>query len=337
MALIHAAAVLESARAAKLIELWAGGEPWEYKILVVLAGVSINDSIELDQGLGMYRLPTSSDSLPVSIPDTHMRRDAVARMLGHTLLEIDAATHPAFFTPLEGVEVEPSLRTCTVLGECSPDTFFLALSLVCGQRVELAWTWRDFGDAGFFTRGMHSGLGGAGAGLEKLAGSWSQSSTGVVKLGTLAAPAANLCEQGLRRAWELRSELQSRLDSDQRFRIAVTRWAKAATPRVMNPDRIIDLRIALEALYLDSSGGELGFRLSLTGARHLRTNLDDRQAVRRSLVEFYGFASRVIHGAPIGRSTDVTLVDMATDLCREGILKIVEQRKQPRWTDLLLS
>ena len=156
-------------------------------------------------------------------------------------------------------------------------------------------------------------------------------------MGTLAAPAANLCEQGLRRAWELRSELQSRLDSDQRFQIAVTRWAKAATPGVMNPDRIIDLRIALEALYLDSTGGELGFRLSLTGARHLRTNLDDRQAVRRSLVDFYGFASRVIHGAPIGRSIDVTLVDMATDLCREGILKIVEQRNQPRWTDLLLS
>ena len=32
--------------------------------------------------------------------------------------------------------METPLYTRTVLGECSPDTFFLALSLVCGQRVE---------------------------------------------------------------------------------------------------------------------------------------------------------------------------------------------------------
>ena len=32
--------------------------------------------------------------------------------------------------------METPLYTRTVLGECLPDTFFLALSLVCGQRVE---------------------------------------------------------------------------------------------------------------------------------------------------------------------------------------------------------
>ena len=66
--------------------------PLAYKILVVLAGVHIDDSIELDQGLRLNRLLPSSDSLPVSMPDTMMRREAVAGILGHTLLEIDTAT-----------------------------------------------------------------------------------------------------------------------------------------------------------------------------------------------------------------------------------------------------
>ena len=150
-------------------------------------------------------------------------------------------------------------------------------------------------------------------------------------------PVSNLCEQGLHRAWKLLNELQRRLDSDQRFQIAVSRWVKAAIPGAMNPDRMIDLRIALEALYLDSSEGELGFRLSVTGARHLRTNLDDRKAVRKSLSDFYRFGSRIVHGTPVGRSADVVLVNTANDLCREGILKIVEDGNQPNWTDLLLG
>ena len=335
--LIHAAAVLGSNRVAELIELWAGGKPREYKILVVLTGVHIDDSIELAQGPRMCRLPTSSDLLPVSIPDTNMRSDALANMLGLTLLEIDAATHPAFFMPLNRGDVETPMHTQTVLGECSPDTFFLALSLLCGQRVGLGWAWSDYGEAGFFTRGMRSGLLGSGQVSSIRTGGWSVTSTGVVELASFAPPASNLDEQGLRRAWELRNELQSRLDSDQRFQLAVTRWAKAATPGVINPDRVIDLRIALEALYLDSTEGELGFRLSLTGARHLRTDLDDRKAVRKSLADFYRLASGVIHGSHIGRSADVTMVDTATDLCREGILKLVEQRHKPNWTDILLG
>ena len=54
--------------------------------------------------------------------------------------------------------METPLYTRTVLGECSPDTFFLALSLVCDQRVEWYGGGGDYGDAGFLTRGMRSGL-----------------------------------------------------------------------------------------------------------------------------------------------------------------------------------
>ena len=334
--LIRAAAVLGADRAAELVSVWAGGEPRHYTICVVLAGVYIDESIELDEGLRMYRLPVSSDSLPMSMPD--LRWELVADILGHAVLEVDASTHSALFVPRQSADAHPPLQTCTALGEVSLDTFFLALSLVCNRRVGSAWSWNDFGDASAFTTGRRIGLAGQGLGIEQLSKDVTHSLyTGVTKLSSFDPPTPNLCRKGLQRAWALSSELQRRLDSDERFQIAVTRRTEAATPGVLNPDRLIDLRIALESLYLDSIQGELGFRLSITGARHLGTRLDDRRAIRKTLADFYGLASRVIHGSTPTKKADVSLVDKATKLCRNGILKIVEQRDQPSWTDFLLS
>ena len=334
--LIRAAAVLGPDRVARLLDSWADGEPRHYKICVVLAGVHVDDTIELDRGLRVYRLPVSSDSLPISMPD--MQSDRVSRILGHTVLEIDAYTHPAFFVPAQDDEAHTPLHTRTALGEVSLETFFLALSLVCNRRVGLAWSWSDYGDASSFTTGVRSGLSGPGMPTETLSKSRTyEPSMGITELTSFVPPAPNLCEKGLRRAWELRSELQRRIDSDQRFQIAVTRWAQAASPGTLNPDRVIDLRIALEALYLNSSEGELGFRLSVTGARHLGSNLDDRKPIRKTLADFYRLASRVIHGAALAGSANASLVDKATTHCQDGILKIVEERHQPDWTDVLLS
>ena len=338
--LIRAAAVLGADGAARLIGLWAGGEPLHCRILVVLAGVHVDEDIELNQDLRVYRLSISSDSLPISLPKM-MRGDSVSRILGHTVLEFKASTSPALFVPPQSDDVYTPipLLTRTALGRVSLNTFFLALSLICNRQVGLAWSWIDYGEAGSFADPeADSSMLGPGMATELLAKGYTRSlTTGVTQLSSYEPPTPNLCENGLRRAWDLQKELQRRIDSDQRFQTAVTRWAKAASPGVLDPDRVIDLRIALESLYISSSEGELGFRLSITGARHLGTSLVERKAIRKTLVDFYRLASRVIHGTPLSSNTDVSLVDAATKLCRDGILKIVEGRNQPDWTDFLLS
>ena len=270
-----------------------------------------------------------------------MRGDSVSRILGHTVLEFKASTSPALFVPPQSDDVYTPipLLTRTALGRVSLNTFFLALSLICNRQVGLAWSWIDYGEAGSFADPeADSSMLGPGMATELLAKGYTRSlTTGVTQLSSYEPPTPNLCENGLRRAWDLQKELQRRIDSDQRFQTAVTRWAKAASPGVLDPDRVIDLRIALESLYISSSEGELGFRLSITGARHLGTSLVERKAIRKTLVDFYRLASRVIHGTPLSSNTDVSLVDAATKLCRDGILKIVEGRNQPDWTDFLLS
>ena len=87
------------------------------------------------------------------------------------------------------------------------------------------------------------------------------------------------------------------------------RWEQSAG-NASREDRTIDLRIALESLYLDSDTGELGFRLATTCARHLGTSLEERRDISRDLKRFYGFASRVIHGTELDQTgnTDVELL-----------------------------
>ena len=134
-------------------------------------------------------------------------------------------------------------------------------------------------------------------------------------------------------------ELQRRIDTDPRFRIAVKRWEQSATNSASPEDRVVDLRIALESLYLNSHAGELGFRLAVTGARHLGINLSERREIRRTMSDFYTLASRIIHGTELNeiRNPDAELVKNTGRLCRDGILKIVEEKHQPNWSDLLLE
>ena len=333
---IRAAAILGPPTVTGLLTQWANGDFWKFKVCVVLAGVYVEGKIGLNEGLRVGRLPIASDSLPVSMPD--MQWESVARVLGHALLEVDASRSPALFAPAQGGAESVPLLTHTALGPVSLETFYLALSLVCNRRVGPAWSWNDYGDVAFFTAGERSGLAGPVMLTDMLStGASCEPETGITKLTSFKPLDPNLNEEGLRRAWALCEELQRRIDSEQRFQIAVTRWAQAATPGVLNADRVVDLRIALEALYLDSSEAELGFRLSVTGARHLGKSLEDRKEIRRSLADFYRLASRVIHGATLAKDANVLLVDRAATLCRDGILKIVEERSQLDWTELLLS
>ena len=147
----------------------------------------------------------------------------------------------------------------------------------------------------------------------------------------------NISEEDLRRAWLLKDELHRRFNADRRFSTAVTRWSKAAIPGDASPDRVIELRIALEALFLDSNRDELGFRLATTGALYLAKELEERKAVRKTLVDFYGVASSVIHGDEPSSSKRRQLADEATVLCGRGILRMLEQQERPNWGDFLLS
>ena len=241
--LVRAAAVLGPERADCLLTQWANGEPRCYKIMLVLDGAFTDTEIQLDEGLRAYRLPLTSDALPISTP----RLRTVEGLLGRTLLEVDVSTGPALFVTPEGDAPIP-LQTRTALGSTSFDMFLLALSLVCNRRVDVASGWNDHCDASSFAPVDQSNTWTEpGPMLRPLGKCGAYLTTGQTMLRSFDPPPVNLDENGLRKAWELGTKLQERMDSQPRFKVAVTRWVKAASPGDMSPDRLIDLRVALES------------------------------------------------------------------------------------------
>ena len=104
-------------------------------------------------------------------------------------------------------------------------------------------------------------------------------------------------------------------------------------------DQLIDLRIALEALYLDDDiQGELSFRLATHAAWHLGENVQDRLAVQKTIRDTYALASRVLHGRGItNNANEREMFEAAQGLCRKGILKILETGEKPNWNKLILD
>ena len=340
-AAVRAAGCLGSRRAAQLIHEWKDGEPRAFKVSTVLSGVHVDEPIDLGPGITLQRLPLSSEFLPNAMPSSDT--DTEASILGRTELIVWGQTAPALFRPpAEENGMWPNLRSSVAFGRAQLEDLMTALSLTCNQRVSKSLSWHDPCESGAFT-GVSSSLGFRGSASQSrwdsLGDIGSAPTKGVVQLLPRAPLTPNLFPDDAQKAHGLLPELIRLKDENERFRVAMTRWMSAMSHEVQSVDRLIDLRIALEALYIDSNQGELGFRMALTGARHLGVDLNDRKNIQRSLREFYGVSSEAIH-ATAGKqfkNSQLETIEQATKLCRDGILKIIETRNRPNWNDFLLS
>ncbi len=106
-------------------------------------------------------------------------------------------------------------------------------------------------------------------------------------------------------------------------------------------DQAIDLGVALEALFLESSeNSELSFRLSVRAARFLRSELADRQELAQFVRRVYAVRSAAVHRGRIPEQihglTAHRALDRAASLAAEA-LRLVIARDKPDWDALLLG
>ena len=340
--LIRAAAVLGSHRVAVLIDQWSMDEPVRFKTWLLLGGgVWPDGQLDLGHGLRVYALPNRSDQFPRSVPE--LSSLSPYDLLGQPVLELDTMSSPALFRPGDGDDYQ-DVQTHTSLGDISLEVFMLALSLVCNRQVGIARAWSDYGEVSAFYAGRSArvmGLMRPGPVRPQLLGGnrSHQLRTNIYELSDYQRGAPNLTCTQLFEALEIAEPLSSLLGSDQRFEIAVTRWSLAALPGVVSPNRVVDLRIALEAFYLDTDHEELSFRLALTCARFLGNSLEERRSIRDAVRGFYNVASQVIHGKAIAaiKKVDSGEIDYACRLCRDGILRRLAEPSDLPWSDFLLS
>ena len=139
---------------------------------------------------------------------------------------------------------------------------------------------------------------------------------------------------------ELLNVIQALLGSDRKLRIAVDRWKRSMRPYTPVADRYIDLRIALETLYLkdflNENSAEMRFRLSLFGAWHLGKTLEKHREIRKVLRDAYDKASGAVHGGEVSDDGSSTL-PRAQKLCRQGILKLLQEAPPDDWGDMILG
>ena len=103
-------------------------------------------------------------------------------------------------------------------------------------------------------------------------------------------------------------------------------------------DQLIELRIALESLYVPDTRGEARFRLSTHGAWHLGATFEERREYQRILRDAYDLASTAVHTGEVEHTDENhDLLVSAQALCREGILKRLDENPAPDWSALVLG
>ncbi len=115
-------------------------------------------------------------------------------------------------------------------------------------------------------------------------------------------------ETNLRVLWNQIKDLG--IDKYKSIYMAVRRF-NFSYDRDMAEDKLIDLMIAFESLYLLDGEGELTYRLSLRCAHYIGQDKNKRKEAFENLKKAYGFRSRIVHGKSI-KSKDLEKITSLT-------------------------
>ena len=303
---------------------WIDGGPLRYQTKALLTGVNVDQPLVLEGGLRIEQLPkSSSELLPYhhAPPSMLGSADSYLELLGSTLLSVDCEASPAFYRPSSGgISWENIRRSWKVshIPEFSIDTFCEALSLACNHSIRCRGSWGFYGDLRQFHR--VASMGGVSAYVPH---QWNQ---------------ARLSQAELCQARELLTLMNAEVESQRDLSTAIHRWINSKSEETMFVDRFIEIRIALESLYLRERAGEMRFRLAITGAWHLGRNLEERRDYYKLLRTAYDRSSKAVHAGDIeDTESNRRLLARAQDVCREGILKCLSEPEKPNWDDLILG
>ena len=318
--LVRASAILGSDRVMKILFGWIEGEPIPYTTNVFLKGPSLDQTIAVEEGIRVAQLPMSpkraASHLPAFLLDTH----GINIFSGGIVLSISCEVVPPLYRPIsESMEDSTNLQHTWAGGKIpglTVDTFCEALSLACDSCVQWTCIWWDIGELWAFDDGAVS--------LSSVSASrlWDD-----VVLRKKHLDAARIIHNR-----------RHALDAPP-LNIAISRWVKSKQPDADFPDKCIELRIALEALFLPvNSRGNKRSRLATAGARYLSRDLAEQQTYRKQLTGFYDLASKAIHASRIEVEEDnENILAAGQALCRRGIMKMLAQTKVPDWDSFLLG
>ena len=309
----------------------------------VLTGIRIIQEIEVFQGIKLIPLPSSTTHFPPHIPPLFgqgANEPRVEDLFSKTLLRVELEASPIFHKPSQGYTFEdgPDKHFQTsVKSEEVPDfdiiAFCHALSLgsSCNIRPVVEWVALDFYE--IFNLGYS--VGGA-VGL-----SWSPRDVQETIPREVSDSSLEEAKLLYKRLMEIPKTTRDAL------RVPLDRWTKSNGQR--DPaDRVIDLGIALESLYLNDRNlqGELGFRLAIRASWHLGKDQVHRAKLMKDFRKIYEWRSRAVHSGNLEIKKDKVASDPkkrdefishAQELCSQAIKAIIREGSMPDWDAIVLG
>lgn len=330
--LIVGAVRIGAGRVAELLHRWTGGEPLRFRTNALLEGAHIDGPLHLHDGIGLVTLPKSPRELPAGLSFIQaMIPVARIQVTGSVMMSIDCIMSPALFLPGEGKAREMARRNGPMMlgaresaiemvsneiPNLSLEKFCESVSLACNSHVDWFLKWRELGDLGAF----------------------SDFPDGIGHKPKFRTGGTKISQADLEKAVELHRARHRDGNRARSVELAIRRWIRSKRPRADLSDKLIELRIALEALYEIGELTEKAFRVATYGAWHLGEDFAARRAIRDTLRKAYSDSSSAVHGGnPKHAAKDPGLVSSAQDLCRQGILKRLEETEVPTWGDLILG
>ena len=338
-ALVRGATFLGTERVASLLAGWADNEPVVFRTRVLLNGMGLlAEPLSPMDGIRIESLPLSGRQFTFFLPRTKGRSlgDYLARMV----ITIDHLTTPALFHPSNANQVQTS--RATAMPGIDETTVCTALSLEADIHADIAFFWTDFGELVAFGKGHENSIWSTG---QQHYRGHSYTNVTIRPESHSDGPSMVLADD-----WTLEiaeEELGRTLaalagERSDQLRVAASRWQSTKNTRASLADRFIDLRIALESLYLrdflNEQSQEMRFRLALFGAWHLGTDYEDRRTIRKKLRDAYDTASKAVHSGHVESTQENRdLLSDAQALCRRGALRLLKEGAPQDWGDLILG
>lgn len=306
-----------------------------YQEITLIKGLRIDREITVGNGIRLVPLPDTSAALPHYLPEMNLPTGPRPEdFLLDTILVVDTSVSPVFINPAEtvgdGSRIPPRsqvFRYEDVSGGYSGFDawqFCEALSLVTEGAVRVAAWWSHLDEDHICKARTSYGYGYAPDALHNHAPSG------------VSGSAAEATVQEALSLYRARRRLDA--ETARRLAVPIDRWVRSHTDR-LTVDKLIDLGIALESLYLDEgSTTELRFRLALRAAWHLGTSSSERLSLLHDFKKIYGLRSKAVHAGRVDDGSDTGgMLAIAQEQCRRAIIKIIMDGGFPDWEKLVVN
>ncbi len=303
-ACVTATALLGSEQVVHRLNKWTRGDAVPFRTCATVSGIDIDGPVDLGGGMRLETLPVLLTPLPIGAHAPGPRE---------VKLTVEREGGPPFYNPESRPEREDAWG-----GRPEPliDALCGALSLALDYSVTRRLSWSECDEIQGFnlTMGM----------------SW-QTAPDILSL-DVSSPLST--EQ----AAEVEGLLQKRQAHESAdLAMAIRRWVRSKAQTDI-ADQFIELRIALEALFLKDSIGESRFRVSSRAAWYLGQSLEERIGHQKTISAAYDVASRAVHtGAVKNAEEHRELLGAAQSFVRSAIVKRLDEADEPDWGKLVLG